>query len=119
MIIRIFLLTAFVSLGFLFLRWRGLRSRAWSLIVLVILGLGVVVAVLFPEVTTTVANAIGVGRGADLLTYLLIVIVGFLTLALHRRIQVLQRQLTELARDIALYRSAAPDPSGTADERPD
>jgi hypothetical protein len=46
-------------------------ARAWKKIALVLLGVAMVVAVLFPESTNMVANAVGVGRGADLLLYVL------------------------------------------------
>jgi hypothetical protein len=46
-------------------------ARAWKKIALVLLGVGMVLAVLFPELTNMAANIVGVGRGADLLLYVL------------------------------------------------
>ena len=105
MIIRVLLIAAFAGFAIAYLRGRGMKGRAWSLIFLCLLGAVTVGAVVFPDATTVIANAVGVGRGADLLIYLLIVLVGFIALALHKRSKVLQRQITELVRDLAIERS--------------
>lgn len=61
-----------------------------------------VVAVLFPRVLTQVAQAVGVGRGADLLLYgLTITFLGYVA-ASYRRMRVLEQHLTTLARELAL-----------------
>lgn len=44
-------------------------GKAWKKIALVLLAAGMVVAVLFPEITNQLAHLVGVGRGADLLLY--------------------------------------------------
>lgn len=60
------------------------------------------VCVIFPGITSDVANALGVGRGADLLLYLglLAGIHSFLLLYLKERR--LDRRITELTRAIAI-----------------
>lgn len=70
------------------------------------------VLVLFPELANRAAALVGVGRGADLLLYLLVLAAyagGLLTLAKFRR---LERQLTILTRQLAIRdaeASNAPD----------
>ena len=80
-----------------------LKSRlATRLFVLAQLCVGVLL-VLFPELANAIANHIGVGRGADLMLYLLVLAVyagALLVLAKFRR---LEHQITELTRKIALY----------------
>ena len=110
MIIRVILIIAVIAFSVAFLRWRGVRSRAWSLILLGLLVAATAIAVLLPETTTVVANAVGVGRGADLLIYMLLVVLGFICLVLHKRTRQLQQQLTELARAIAIQGMAADAP---------
>ena len=46
-------------------------AKAWKKIAVCLLAIAMVVAVLFPEVTNSAAHAVGVGRGADLLLYVL------------------------------------------------
>lgn len=75
-------------------------------------------AVLFPQVANTVARAIGVERGVNLLTYGLIVAFFAQSVTAYRRDTAVQRQLTALARQVALasarppYAGAGAPPSG-------
>ena len=59
-------------------------------------------AVIWPKITTRVASAVGIGRGADLVLYcaIIVMMVGFFMtyVRLHR----LQRDLTLLVRHVAL-----------------
>ena len=70
-----------------------------------LMGLFVVVAVLsvlFPQWLSFVAGLVGVGRGTDLVLYGLIVMFLAFVYSQYRRNIALQRQLTLLARKIAL-----------------
>jgi len=64
-------------------------------------------AVLWPGVTSTVAGWLGIGRGADLVSYMAvgILFVGFF--ATYVRLRALRRELTLLVRRIALFEGAA------------
>jgi small membrane protein len=69
------------------------------------------VLVLFPELANYAASLVGVGRGADLLLYLLVLAVyagGLLAMAKFRR---LERQMTELVRQVALREASDPPKS--------
>jgi hypothetical protein len=61
-----------------------------------------VVAVVDPELTTTVANAVGVGRGADLLLYLMVIVFLFFALHVYVLFKKQERTIVRLARAIAL-----------------
>jgi hypothetical protein len=61
-----------------------------------------VVAVLWPAGVTWVAHRLGVGRGTDLVLYLLVVAVSFFALNTYLRFKALERKLTDLARSVAL-----------------
>lgn len=68
------LVVIIVALGLLLLLLGGRQthaSKAWKKIGFCILIVAMIVSVLFPNVTNVVANFVGVGRGADLLLYLL------------------------------------------------
>lgn len=65
-----------------------------------------------PEQTTRLAESLGVGRGADLVLYLWVVITLALIVFLYLKIVRLSRKLTELTRAHALSRPEAPDAGG-------
>lgn len=58
--------------------------------------------VMFPGITSELANALGVGRGADLLLYLGLFAGIHLFLLLYLRTRRLDRRITELTRAVAL-----------------
>ena len=74
---------------------------------LVRLGLyGVILAgylfVWFPDLTNSIAGVVGVGRGADLVMYIWIVLNLFLILRLHIKLREQSEALTRLARQMTL-----------------
>jgi hypothetical protein len=74
MIIIIQILVVIFALAIIIAILGGRQSyaaRAWKKIALILLALVMVIAVLFPGLTNSAANIVGVGRGADLLLYLL------------------------------------------------
>ncbi|MBV7364138.1 DUF2304 domain-containing protein [Actinomycetaceae bacterium TAE3-ERU4] len=60
------------------------------------------VAVLWPSFITKIANLVGVGRGADLLLYLLIIFFFANLASSYRRRADIDNRITELARSVAL-----------------
>jgi small membrane protein len=103
MIIRILLLAGLAAIGWLvFLR----RNRMPVHIVLVFAMLACAgIAVVFPSITDPVARAVGVGRGADLITYLLEVGTLFVLLHYYTKFVELDRKLTEVVRELAIARA--------------
>ncbi|WP_019816443.1 DUF2304 domain-containing protein [Saccharomonospora saliphila] len=61
-----------------------------------------VYAVLFPQHVTLLAHALGIGRGADLLLYMLVVAFLFGMLNTYLRFRGTTQQITELARTLAI-----------------
>jgi hypothetical protein len=72
--------------------------------VFAILGVGGV-AVVFAERTDSIANWMGVGRGADLIGYLVQVLLLFMALHFYTKFVDVQRQLTQIVRELAILRS--------------
>ena len=103
MIIKLLLVAGLAAAAFLLLRGRrsalGLLMRRSLALGAILLG---VVAVLFPGLVTEAANAVGVGRGADLVLYTLCVTFLFVTIAQNLRITGLHDRMVELARKQAL-----------------
>lgn len=110
-IIKVLLIVAFLVLAVVLLRPTGsARGQALRTIALVLLLIAAIVAVIFPQIINDIAVAVGVGRGADLLLYGLIVVfvANALTTARRRREQ--DKQITQLARRMALETVHHPEP---------
>jgi small membrane protein len=112
-LIRIFLIIAAVGLLIVLLRSRtSARTRAWKkLIVIALTGIAIL-SILRPELTGRAANFVGVGRGTDLLLYLLTAIFLYVAVGFFLRFRDVERQLTVLARRLALDEAAAAARSG-------
>lgn len=68
----------------------------------------VVVVALVPQTTDAIASVAGVGRGADLLVYVAIVVLSYATFRMMVRQQKLSEEITELVRTIAIERHEKP-----------
>lgn len=75
MIIKILLIT-FLAIFFLYFinNSTKIRARAWQKITILMLPFLGVVSVVWPDGLNTIAKLIGIGRGADLLLYCLVVV---------------------------------------------
>jgi small membrane protein len=103
MIIRILLLVGLAASGwFIFLRRNRLPLHIMTVFLLI--GVGAA-AIIFPNMTQDAANLVGVGRGTDLILYLSIVAVMFVLLHYYTKFVDLQRQLTEVTREVAILRA--------------
>jgi len=118
MIIRILLLAGLSAIGF-FVFLRRNRLPCHIMTVFLLLGAGAI-AVVVPDLTSEVAQFVGVGRGADLVTYIAIIAVMFVLLHYYSKFVELQQKLTELTREMAILRAEAQaqKPAGTEPEPP-
>jgi hypothetical protein len=119
--IKVILIVAFVAFGiFLMLPGRGARHIAIRrLVMLAILAL-TIVAVIFPSTINSVAHFLGVGRGTDLLLYGLIVVFIGNSILMQRRHRVTERQITDLARALAISQAppmSLPEEASRRDEK--
>jgi hypothetical protein len=102
-LIKLLLLAALALVGYYAVRGgrRALHRVVWR--GSVVGGLvAAVVSVIDPNVMTWVANRLGVGRGADLLLYLLTVAFMLVSVILFRRLSDLERRYVALARAHAI-----------------
>jgi hypothetical protein len=102
MTIRILLLSALGLIGWRFFVRRN-KLPFHIALVAIVLGLAAI-AVVFPELTNDVARTVGVGRGADLITYLIEVGLLFVTVHYYTKFVELEGQITKLVRELALVR---------------
>jgi hypothetical protein len=107
MIIKLLLIAALAGAAFFLLRGRvsalSLLMRRSVTLLAIALGIG---AVLFPSAVTEVANLVGVGRGTDLVVYVLAVSFIFVSMALYMRLAALQDRHVELTRRLALLEAS-------------
>jgi len=103
MLIRILLLAGLALIGYrFFLR----RNKLPFHIVFLFLFLGAgAVMVVFPETTSDIAHFVGVGRGADLVTYVALIAILFALVHYYTKFVELESQLTRLVREMALLRA--------------
>lgn len=94
--IQLLLISSFVFTALYF--FVRLRNRIADVIILLLLAGAAVLFVLFPEWTNTIAKKLNVGRGADLVFYLFIVLISFIILKLYSKIRILEQQFTEIVR---------------------
>jgi hypothetical protein len=102
-IIRIAMLAALAAIGYLvFIRRNRLPFHIVTVFGLLAAGAA---AVLFPGATDEVAHYVGVGRGVDLITYILEVAVLFVLIHYYMKFVDLQRQVTTLTREMAILKA--------------
>jgi hypothetical protein len=102
-IIKLLLLAGIAVVGWY--AFRGGRKAIHRVIwrgYLIGLLLVAVVSILYPNGLTTVAHRVGVGRGADLMLYGMVVTVGLISVVLFRRLDALEKKYVALARALAL-----------------
>ena len=109
MIIKVLLVLSIVAVAIVVMRGEGSarRTALGRLASLAFVACGVL-AVLAPDLVTKLANAVGVGRGTDLVLYALVVAFLFSTVAVRRRFRHQDDRIAQLTRELAL-RSASPE----------
>jgi hypothetical protein len=103
MIFRILMLAGLAAIGWLVFLRRN-RLPIHIVVVFALLALGGL-AVIFAEHTDVIANAVGVGTGADLVTYVFEVAAAFVLIHYYTKFVELQKQVTDLTREIAILRA--------------
>jgi hypothetical protein len=78
------------------------QVRAWQKLGLLLITVLGVFVVIFPDTSNTIAHKVGVGRGADLLLYLLTIAFIMTGLNLYLKGKEEERRIVILARKIAL-----------------
>ena len=118
--IKIILIAAIAVIGLLSLRLpRGSRHQALRRMALIGFVGFAAASVLLPDVWNVLAGFVGVGRGTDLLLYVLIVaVLGYMATS-YLRVREMESQVTQLARRIALDEAGWVAPGRREQERTD
>jgi len=109
MVIKTILIAAAILLFVFFIRGsHSVKTQAFKRIGFIIFLIISLDAVLRPKDTTWLANKVGVGRGADLLLYMLVAAFAFFAVNTFLRFRNLERRFTDLARSVALRDAQLP-----------
>jgi hypothetical protein len=103
------ILSVLALLVYLLRSRRSARSKAWVKVGYVLFVITSVYAILRPDDTTVIANWVGVDRGADLITYMVIIAFAFTTLSTYMRFKDIELKYARLARAVALQSAQVPD----------
>lgn len=117
--IKIVLIFSFLGvLVTVFRHRRRVELRAGSRIAALVLSAIAVVSIADPDIPQAVAEDLGVGRGTDLILYLLVVVFVLTSLGLYFRLREADRRLFDLARAVAINQAVqAEGPPGTSTVR--
>ena len=108
--IQVLLIAAVIALLVYLLRSRtNAKAKAWVKVGYVLFVILAVYAILRPDDTTVLANWLGVRRGADLITYSLIIAFVFTTMSTYLRFKELELKYARLARAVALEGARVPE----------
>lgn len=103
MIIRMLLVASALGILVLILRGSGsARQTALRRLAGTAFTLAWITAVLAPDAVTRLAKLVGVGRGADLVLYALVVVVLALAVGVHQRLVRMEERISALVREIAI-----------------
>ncbi|WP_217136069.1 DUF2304 domain-containing protein [Leucobacter chinensis] len=81
---------------------KGERSLAMKRLFALIAAAAAIVAILFPDLLTLIAHFLGIGRGADLLLYVFVIVSMLFAVSTMRAKARSDARVTELARSVAL-----------------
>ena len=93
---------AAVALGRTLARFRKSEAGRGEFAFWILFWIAALVFVWNPNVTNILARVLGVGRGADAVFYLSIILVFYAILRLYGRLETLEHQLSQLVKTIAL-----------------
>lgn len=102
-------LTITAVLGFVWAigRFRKQYLSTMAMLAWGALWLAVGVVALIPELTNRLADFLGIGRGADVVVYIAIVVIIALLFRMSVRLEQLDRAITKVTRELALRKSDA------------
>lgn len=100
---QVLLLTlAILVMILVILRYRQRRIGALPFFLWLLLWIGAAIVILFPNSTMVVARLLGIGRGADLVLYLGVILILYLLFRMFVRLEYLDREITQIVRTLAL-----------------
>jgi len=104
MIVTQILVTVFVIFAFsrVILRFKEGKISLVAMVAWLLLWTTVEIIIWEPKTTTSLAQILGIGRGADLIIYGSLVVLFYLVFRIYVKLEDIERQITTLVRKIAL-----------------
>jgi hypothetical protein len=100
---------AVLIIGTVIRRYRQKRITTFAFLLWFILWSGAAIVILFPKTTVVVARLLGIGRGADLVLYLSVILILFLIFRVYVRLEQFDSEMTQIVRDLALREAGLTD----------
>lgn len=98
----LFILFALFTIVNIFKLKKSGQFGAKGMIFWILFWLAAIVAVLWPNSTTVLANRFGIGRGTDFVLYVSVAVIFYLIFKLHIKIESISRDITKLVRKESL-----------------
>lgn len=119
LVFQILAVAVVVVIAFFVLRGGGARHQAIRRILLLLFVVAAAFSLFFPQVLTVIARFLGIGRGTDLLLYVLVLAFLGFAATVYRRFRHIEDDMTALARRLALVEAGRPPAEpGQAGKRP-
>lgn len=96
---------ALFALSRAYLRFKERKLSSFAFIFWIFIWLAGVIAIFFPDLTSSFAQIVGIGRGVDVVLYASIVVIFYLLFRIYIMVEDSRRQVTEVARKVALMDS--------------
>ncbi len=87
-----------------FIRYREAKITTKEFVFWSVIWFGIIIVAILPWTTTIIANLIGIRRGIDVVVYLSIVILFYLTFKMYVKMENVEREITKLVREEAIRR---------------
>ena len=117
---NLFQTLALIAIAALFVLTLVAAVRGWATrrdaLLWALLWLVAGVAIMWPGVTKVIANALGIGRGADLVLYCAVVVMMIGFLMVYVRLRRIRREMTLLVRELAIRDAVSTSPPNPPDK---
>lgn len=96
------LVFAFFALSRVILRFKDRSITLRELVFWSVIWIAIIVTAFIPEVSRSIANLFGIGRGVDFLIYVSIIVLFYLLFRLYVKIDSTDQEITKLVRQVSL-----------------
>lgn len=110
--IQVILAIGFLALGLLYHSRRKSLGRALTRIGLMIFIFSGAIAIFFPNIFGSLADVLGIGRGADLLLYMTTFSLISFVFLIVGKVKLLEAQITKIVREVSLRDLGPRDKNG-------
>jgi len=89
------------ALSRVFLRYKDKKLTINQFVFWCIIWVGLITLTLFPNLTAPVSDILGFGRGLDLLVYLSVALLFYITFRMYVKVDEQEQRITKLVRELA------------------